>query len=368
MLLHSSTLLHEQMSAICSDPTPEESADLFMQQMQASHLDETRIDFIGQHSEGIREEDHHHQHHALAGRLFMAVTTGIDPDKISSMFEIVQHRLFQLDEEHIIRRRVRRISKIRFIHYTFQEFPDNIGGATFPQITSCTIANCRNLISVGSIVRHFARIELLDILSCPGFTSLQSLSDIPNRSNLCMLKIKNCGLVCTNGNDWDEGIEALSRSRYPLEVVIQECRQLNAIPSSIQYLQNLSSLTLDLLPKLTILPPEIGSLTSLTLLTLKNTGLLTLPPEIGRLKSSCEVFIQGSKILYPPKCYRGSIVAMRKCFAERRVKVLRGFIRLSILLRRARSRAVERLFKPGGDGYKRCRDNFITMSNKRSKG
>ena len=79
-------------------------------------------------------------------------------------------------------------------------------------------------------------------------------------------------------------------------------------------------------------------------------GIQMLPLEIGRLGPTCVVYLQGC-FVHPPKCYRGGVDdAMKMYFTRRCLKVFKGFVRLSVLFRRARLRAVERLFRPAEGG------------------
>lgn len=112
------------------------------------------------------------------------------------------------------------------------------------------------------------------------------------------------------------------------------------------------------LPSLKEFPSEIETIRMASLAF----GIQMLPLEIGRLDPTCVVYLQGC-FVHPPKCYRGGVDdAMKMYFTRRCLKVFKGFVRLSVLFRRARLRAVERLFRPGGGGCKRYRENF-----KRSK-
>ena len=127
-----------------------------------------------------------------------------------------------------------------------------------------------------------------------------------------------------------------------------------------------TSLSLVNLPKLTRLPAEIGNFHYLTLLVIKNTSIRHLPQEIGRLEG-CQVDLSGDKMVCPSKCFRGSVEAMRKYFARKRLRAFKGLVRLAILFRRSRCRAVERMYMPGGTGYKRCRERFLQTSSKHAR-
>jgi len=355
---------------------PEEMVDLLIQKMQTSHLDESRIMFVGD----LYESETNVQ---SLENLCITVKTGNEPSMLASLMGVFCRRVSQLEEQHPVRVRAGRISEICFSHYSFYEFPPDMmdrrgdignGGDIFPNVRfCCEIDQCTNLTSLRTIIAQFPNIVLLKVQRCPMLKSIESLSG--GCPNLELLSIQDCGLVCKpeeleNNNSkcsWDSAFEALSRNRGQFELILRDCKALNTIPPSIQLLRNkLMVLSLDDLPNLKYLPSEIGALASLSLLRVTNTGITSLPPEIGRLDPSCAVFIQG-EIVCPPKCYRGSIAAMKKYFTRRRMKVFKGFVLLSILFHRARSRAIERLFRPGGGGYKRCQDRFILMSRKRSK-
>ncbi len=344
-------------------------ADQFLQQMDGSTIrtfDETRINFIGGSicSEAVLSSV------AISGSQ-MSVSIHTGATRLSSIFDIILSRINRDENSDQIRHRIARISTICFRKYSFDEFPGNGCGEIFTRISHCIISNCQNLSSIREVLKQFPRLESLDISFCPKFKAIGDfavLSDNSLNRNLSLIKFEECGLeVSSNKQDWDDGFEGLSTVPISMEIIIKSCEALESLPPSIEKLQNLQTLILDKLPKLIELPSTLGNIQSLALLSVIDVGLIRLPPEIGRLNNGCLVHFACSSLVYPPRCYRGSLRAMRKCFAISRLKAFYGFVRLTIMFSRARKRANERLFTPGGRGYKRARDHFESTSNKQSK-
>lgn len=283
---------------------------------------------------------------------------------------------------------------------------------------SLTIANSPYLTSShldDLLTNDFGRnVTHLTFVNCPKLTCLGFLSKaLPSqptlspgggrfsqRIHLESLSISNCGLVASSTytynhatqnrtqnqkqNDstnhttfldplYHDAMEAwsMTTTSTDIELSIDNCPGIQCFPMSIiDHLQDkLSILTLRHLPNLKRLPPEIGQLQRLKLLVIEKTGITHLPLEIGRLNyDQCHVAIlDGSKshinnnlpiMKSPPKEYRGSIQAMQRYFTIQRIQICRGWVWLYLLFRRARLRALERLYQPGGRGYKRCRDRF----------
>lgn len=74
---------------------------------------------------------------------------------------------------------------------------------------------------------------------------------------------------------------------------------LTMLPREIGLLTSLTALGIRS-NQLTILPPEIGQLTALTNLYLQNNGLITLPPEIGRLTALTELSLHNNGLITLP--------------------------------------------------------------------
>ena len=343
--------------------------------MQESYLDETRVIFYGDLwilADSKKESQDHN------GSTCLQFSTGENPNLISALLYSFCRRISGLPINHPLRLRARRISDIYFSHYSFQEFPPaNIRDSVqdiFEYQIACTIDHCPNLTSLGTIISEFPNVHVLTIKRCPMLTSVAFLVHC---ANLNILRIQKCGISVVfsqlenESTSWDSILKTFSERKNDnvFELAIHDCPEMNMIPPSIQFLRNcLVTLSLDRLPKFKYIPSEIGDLQSLVLFTVTNTAIQTLPSEIGRL-NDCSLFIQGEILTCPPKCHRGSIRSMRNFFTRKRLKAFKGFVRLAILFRHAKLRAIERLFCPGGNGYKRCRDNFLLMSTnaKRSR-
>jgi hypothetical protein len=272
-------------------------------------------------------------------------------------------------------------------------------------VTHLYIDNCPGLTCLGFLAKALQQQQQQQQQSTfTTTTTTRRRRRIRRRMNLESLSISNCGLIHTSNNiedhshqDWDDAMKAWSMTTTSLDVELSicNCPQIQSFPLGIiHHLKDkLSILNLRQLPKLTRLPAEIGQLQYLKMILLEKTGITHLPFEMGRLNvQHCLVAIldcgdgddagsgdsddagsgggggdheKGVVVMKcPPKCYRGSIQAMQRYFTIKRIQIWKGWIWLYLLFRRARLRALERLYQPGGRGYKRCRDRFLkTMVN-----
>lgn len=299
-------------------------------------------------------------------------------------------------------------------------FPNFHGSLTISNCAHLTSSHLDQflLYDFGRNVSHLC-MEHCPRLTCLGFLAKGRLQPTASatatatavrriRIHLESLSLSHCGLIassslsccccccCCNNNSttrssttWDAAMEtwSLTTTSLDIELTICHCPQVQCLPLGILvHLQDkLSVLDLRHLPLLTRLPAEIGLLQHLKIMSIENTGIVHLPPEMGRLNSQqCLVAILDSPISTctsrmssgssctttndkaqdvgvmksPPKCYRGSIQAMQRYFTRQRIQIWKGWVWLFVLFRRARLRALERLYEPGGRGYKYCRDRF----------
>ena len=320
--------------------------------------------------------------------------TNTDTNNLSSTLQSLNLHMAQMDQSHPIRQRADRMSKLVLRSYSLTHLPLQHLATAFPNISQFILYNCPQLNDLSSLLSLFPNIMMLHLDGCRGIQSLDFLSSAGAGSNsnnpppphgsrlqLTILDMKDCGLVYSPS--WETSIRALALSQSQsqsqsqstrsnndsdLQITIRDCHELQMIPSSIGLLRNnLTYLHLANLPKLTSLPATIGDLHKLDLLVVRNTSIVNLPQEIGRLQDGCQVDLSGETMICPPKCFRGSVFAMRRYFAEKRLRAFRGLVRLVILFQKARIRAVDRLFQPGGMGYKRCRESFLQSSCKHAR-
>jgi len=383
--------------------------DKLIEELQSpSHvIDATSICFMGEDlgatttttttedTQQVRMQNHEYGICASTGKEDAADTdaTDIDADDLSSTLQSLNLHMAQMDQSHPIHQRASRMSKLVLRSYSLTHLPLQHLAAAFPNISQFILYNCPQLndLSLSPLLSLFPNIMMLHLHGCRGIQSLDFLSCNPPPApphglglQLTILDMKDCGLVYSPS--WETSIRALtlalsqsqSRSRSTnsdsdrdLQITIRDCHELQMIPSSIGLLRNnLTYLHLGNLPKLTSLPAAIGDLHKLDLLVVRNTSIVNLPQEIGRLQDGCQVDLSGgttTTMICPPRCFRGSVCAMRRYFAEKRLRVFRGLVRLVILFQKARMRAVDRLFEPGGKGYKRCRESFLQSSCKHAR-
>jgi hypothetical protein len=265
--------------------------------------------------------------------------TGFDPKNLSFILNSLSVLLMPDPEPNPFvdgpRQRANGMGKIVLRNYhSLTELPLDELAAIFPNISELVVYKCVNLNDISSLFSSFPNLRFLKLEGCHEIKSLDFLSHAPPHGlQLSFLEINDCGLVyCPS---WERAIQVLAA--------------------------NLRYLLLVNLPKLTQLPAEIGNLQNLEYLCIHNTSIRHLPQEIGRLEG-CAMTLVGDKMICPPIASRMSMKAMRTYFSRKRLRVFKGLVRLAILFGRSRRRAVERIYMPGGIGYKRCREHFLETS------
>ena len=354
----------------------EDLVNTALQQLQENHFSETRLSLSG----CVSTVD------SICPSL---QTSGQD---LSTFLECLHSRIHDLEESSriLLLSRLRRIMEISILHYdTIKTLPTRAIANICPNVRCFRIESCKLLSNIQSLLIDFGNIWMLQLHDCPEITSLDFITNCPsNHMHISHLSIRSCGLVSAleqkkiyddsersskrqrredRTNDplytqdiWTRAFSRLSQTTSNhVELSIAKCENMFSIPSSIRLLASkITLLHLTNLINLTHLTSEIGSLRQLEVFLLLDTAIKHLPMEIGRLGINCLVQVSGKELISPPKCFRGSMHALRNYFTRKRNRIWRGFIRLSILLRYARNRAIERLYKPGGKGYIKCRDSF----------
>jgi hypothetical protein len=322
-------------------------------------------------------------------------------ETITSIFTKIQEIQTSTNNTDAVPLALDSIRGLHFVGYSFPHLPDNIGHV-FTNVKLCSFMSCGKLASLSTTVRQFPSLSSLSVIDCPALASLSSLSAVPEDINLQALRFNNCkNLRVTELDDWGDAMRALGKTSSAVLVLnITSCQNLRCIPPSISHLKNiLSCLRLESNDNLSILPQELGELKSLAEFQLINCPCITsLPPSMCRLDDYCNVSITNNnnlihKIFVDSKeededggrngydmdelsCYRlqtaeskacmfyysRKIILMDRYFKRCRMRNLRGVVRLSTLFRRARYRAVDRIYRPGGEGFIRCRKRFSDMS------
>ena len=107
------------------------------------------------------------------------------------------------------------------------------------------------------------------------------------------------------------------------------------------------------------LPDELGNLSSLRFLSLCGNNISSLPNTMGRLNDNCDIYLhRNPNLAYPPMIHRNSIKSMRQFFHKERMNLFFGVVLLNPSIKRARWRANERLYRPGGLGYVETKERF----------
>lgn len=280
---------------------------------------------------------------------------------------------------------------IHFVDYEFEQVPPNIG-PLFPHVTQCSFYKCHQFTSFCSTLEQFPSLTTLAARDCPALTSLDSLSCISPTMSLQAIRINNCGLVVSSNQDWDDAMQSLGRTPSSgLVLNITSCQSLRRLPSTVRHLRNvLSCLRLETNYNLNYLPDSLGELSSMVEFQLINCpSIHALPPSMQRLKADCKVSITGNTRLiqrisddshlthsssrevsvdygygvgtssrWALSYFSQKISKMKPYYHQNQMRQFRATVELSVLLHRARFRAIHRIYRPGGAGFQRCRDSF----------
>mmetsp|Transcript_6031 Transcript_6031/g.13191 ORF Transcript_6031/g.13191 Transcript_6031/m.13191 type:complete len:351 (+) Transcript_6031:274-1326(+) len=253
--------------------------------------------------------------------------------------------------------------------------PENLD-RLFPSVVNIHIVNCPLFSSLSTAVarRHLTHLCCRD---CPSLTSLASLSSLPIDSQLQTLSFHGCGLAVTKDDDWGAGMEALARTRRNdrgyLSISITGCEALTHIPSSIGKLKDTIKESISIYLKQNInlahLPYEIGNITNLKIIGLDNCPKIShLPWTLSRLDAGVSIDLsnmwgllsnmrltKAAKAFGPPFF---TIEPTARYFVYARKKFYHGLFWLVVYFGRARKRAIERLYAPGGTRYEESRERF----------
>lgn len=353
------------------------------------------------------------------------VFTDPSAESLEKLFQDVQSLLNQdISSENMNNNVVQRdtccVRGIHFVDYDFHQLPSNIG-AVFPDVRQCSFYQCPNFDSFQSTLEQFPALTTIAARDCPSLTSLTSLYFIPDDIHLQAIRINNCGLIVEHQNDWEKGLKSLGKhglgnASSGLVLNITNCKHLKRLPSSIHYLRNvLSCLRLESNERLHYLPQSIGLLSRMVEFQLIHCpNIYALPTSMSRLRHDCKVSITGNEKLVRkihndlffsqvqhweksmatnsdneemsdndrsstcPKTasrrvsldlsyYSEKVQKMKAYYNQSRIRQFKATVDLTILLRRAKFRAIHRIYLPpdlgqqGGHGYYRCLERFDSM-------
>mmetsp|Transcript_35315 Transcript_35315/g.77363 ORF Transcript_35315/g.77363 Transcript_35315/m.77363 type:complete len:431 (+) Transcript_35315:321-1613(+) len=267
-----------------------------------------------------------------------------------------------------------RIQRIYFASYSFHSLPERVVGSAYSNLNHVDIRDNDTLQDIGSIVSQLPNLQSLYICDCSNLTSILPIATVPvqtrRRLALKHLWIRGVNFSRTTAEEWEGIFKSLAMSTGPVERLALSRNQMAYLPCSIASLStSLAYLFIEDMPGIT-LPDVIGSFSSLRYLSLAGNDLKRLPATIGRLGISSPVDVhvhRNPNLTYPPAEYQESIASMREFFHLERMKVFRGIVRLYPHLRRARLRANERLFEPGGTGFIECKARFERQASSQSE-
>eukprot|EP00579_Thalassiosira_antarctica_P000076 CAMPEP_0201868050 /NCGR_PEP_ID=MMETSP0902-20130614/2093_1 /ASSEMBLY_ACC=CAM_ASM_000551 /TAXON_ID=420261 /ORGANISM="Thalassiosira antarctica, Strain CCMP982" /LENGTH=356 /DNA_ID=CAMNT_0048393339 /DNA_START=214 /DNA_END=1281 /DNA_ORIENTATION=- len=256
-----------------------------------------------------------------------------------------------------------------------QSLPDNLD-RLFPNVINIHVVNCPKFSSLSTAVaiRHLTHISCTE---CTSLTSMTSLSTMPIDSQLETLSFNGCGLTVTRDDDWGPGMEALARAGRTtqgfLSISISGCESLTRLPSSIGKLKDtIRDRVLIYLRRninLSHIPHELGDVTNLKTLGIENCPKISqLPWTLSRLNASTCIDLSNTwglisnmgmtktaKAFGPPFL---TIDPTIPYFSNTRKKFYHGLFWLIVHFGRARKRAIERLYAPGGTRYEESRERF----------
>ena len=168
--------------------------------------------------------------------------------------------------------------------------------------------------------------------------------------------------------EWANVFDALAGSTGPLERLTLSRNDMSYLHGNVGQLKSLTYMFVeDNNPgggvynngRDFVIPEEIGQLQQLQFLSLCGNNIKRLPQQMAHLKITCDVYLhRNPNLRYPPVQYQTSISLMRQFFHQERMKLLHGVVLLMPHLARARLRANEKMYQPGGSKYLECKERF----------
>lgn len=268
------------------------------------------------------------------------------------------------------------------------------------------------MASIDSIITQLPNLTSLNLSDCPNIRTLLPLASVvsiendatsaehdddddddASRHRLLALKhlwVRGCNLNTMSNEEWASVFDALAESTGPLERLTLSRNNMSYLHGNIGKLTSLTYLFVEDNNNNTgggrstttsnnnnddddddgrssssssnngfIIPEEIGTLQQLRFASLCGNNITRLPRQMAHLNLNCDVYLhRNPRLRYPPSPYQKSIQMMRQFFHQERMRLLRGSVLLMPHVTRARWRALERLYRPGGSGYVECKERF----------
>ncbi|XP_050257400.1 disease resistance protein RPV1-like isoform X21 [Quercus robur] len=161
-----------------------------------------------------------------------------------------------------------------------KELPSSIDGLT--TLTSLTLNDCKNLVCLPSTICSLKLLERLDLSRCSNFDNLPE-----NLGNLKGLKELN--LSGTSIKELPSSIDGLTALT---SLTLQDCENLVCLPSTICSLKLLECLDLYGCSNFDNLPENLGNLKGLKELNLSGTSIKELPSSIDGLTALTSLTLQ----------------------------------------------------------------------------
>mmetsp|Transcript_24455 Transcript_24455/g.42831 ORF Transcript_24455/g.42831 Transcript_24455/m.42831 type:complete len:485 (+) Transcript_24455:165-1619(+) len=297
------------------------------------------------------------------------------------------------------------VIRIQFSWYQFAEFPRDVLGRTYPNLQHLDIRQNASLTCIDSLISQLPHLTSLNLSDCPNIHTLAPLATtlgMPQQQregtlqenqlnpttrrtlSLRHLWVRGCNLSSMSREEWSNVFDTLSESTGPLERLTLSRNNMSYLHGNIGKLKRLTYLFVEdndvtggsmnnATPRRGSrnsgfeLPDELGNLSNLRFISLCGNNVTSLPRTVGRLHDSCDVYLhRNPNLTYPPPMYLRSITTMRQFFHRERMALLSGAVLFMPHWKRARRRANERLYRPGGWGYMVCKERFEDSARRSS--
>lgn len=256
-----------------------------------------------------------------------------------------------------------------------------------PHLTSLNLSDCPNIRTLAPLAtalafphEHDTAQAIQDGFNLEDFFEERVNNPRTRRAlNLRHLWVRGCNLSTMSADEWAMVFDALSECSSGLERLTLSRNNMTHLHPNIGKLKQLTYLFVEdnyCAPKVggigggnTMkgddtskgfeMPDELGNLSKLRFISFCGNNINSLPRTMGRLNDNCDIYLHRNyNLTYPPREFQRNIKTLRQYFHEERMSLLRGTVLFMPHFKRARWRANERLYRPGGIGYMICKERF----------